>query len=381
MTAASPPDLAAPLAASGARDGGAGLEDGMAIALSGGGFRAMLFHVGVLWRLFDLDLLRGAERISSVSGGSITAGVLALAWPRLDWSNRATFDEHVVQPLRAFAGRTVDFPAVLAGLVIPGGVAARIEGAYRRHLFGDATLQDLPVTPRFVINATNLGNGRLWRFSRLYMGDWETGRILDPDLALARAVAASSGFPPFLSPVTVAVDPARLIDRDATRAAAAVVSLTDGGVYDNLGLETVWKRYRTLLVSDGGSAFGQQPRPSANWPLLTYRALQIIQDQVHALRVRQLVASFDSTSAADLHRTGAFIGIDATPAPGDPPDTPWLPPAMAARLAATATRLGRLAPATQTGLINLGYTICDARVRRFYRPGPPPAGLPYPTVP
>lgn len=251
-----PPDLAAPLAASNTRDGAARLEDGVAIALSAGGFRAMLLHVGVLWRLFDLDLLRAAERIWSVSGGSITVGVLALTWPRLDWSRRACFDEHVVQPLRAFASRTIAVPAEASGLVVPGGVASSMAGAYGRHLFGDATLQDLPVTPGFVINATNLGNGRLWRFSRSYLGDWETGRIVDPDLALERAVAASSGFPPFLSPVNLQVGPARLVDRNPADPSTGVVSLTDGGVYDNLGLETVWKRYRTLFVSNGGNAFG-----------------------------------------------------------------------------------------------------------------------------
>ncbi len=372
------PDLAAPVAAADPREGAARLDDGVAIALSGGGFRAMLFHVGVLWRLFDLGLLRTAARISSVSGGSITAGVLALAWPRLDWSRHDSFAELVVGPLRKFASRTTDCPAIVSGLVMPGGVAGRIEGAYRRHLFGDATLQDLPVEPRFVINATNLGNGKLWRFSRPYMGDWQTGRIFDPDVSLARAVAASSGFPPFLSPVTVAVDPARLVGGDADSRPPGVVSLTDGGVYDNLGLETVWKRYRTLVVSDGGSAFGRQSRPAANWPLLTYRALQVIQDQVHALRVRQLIASLDAGGPSELQRTGAYIGIDAQPAAGDPPDTPWLPRARAASLAATPTRLARLAPATQTGLINLGYAICDGRVRRYYRPLAPPAALPYP---
>lgn len=374
------PDLAAPVTAAGTPAAyGSRIEDGIAIALSGGGFRAMLFHTGTLWRLFELGILRDAARVSSVSGGSITAGVLALAWPRLDWSERASFVEHVVAPIRAFAGRTTDIPAVVVGLIAPGGAGGQVERAYRRHLFGDATLQDLPVTPRFVINATNLGNGRLWRFSRPYMGDWQTGRILDPVVPLARAVAASSGFPPFLSPLTLAIDPARLIDRAASGPAAGSVLLTDGGVYDNLGLEAVWKRYRTLIVSDGGAALGEQPRPSRTWPLLTYRALAIIQDQVHALRVRQLIAGFDPASPPDLHRTGVYIAIDAIIGTGDESDPPLLSRTMAAKLATTPTRLGSLDAAAQTGLINLGYAICDARIRRFYRPGlPAPATLPYP---
>ena len=53
-------------------------EPGIGLCLSGGGYRAMLFHLGALWRLYEAGLLRGVKRISSVSGGSITAGVLGL---------------------------------------------------------------------------------------------------------------------------------------------------------------------------------------------------------------------------------------------------------------------------------------------------------------
>jgi NTE family protein len=60
------------------------LEDKIALCLSGGGYRAMLFHVGVLWCLEHAGYLRKLARFSSVSGGSITAGVLALAWNGLE---------------------------------------------------------------------------------------------------------------------------------------------------------------------------------------------------------------------------------------------------------------------------------------------------------
>lgn len=33
------------------------------------------------------------------------------------------------------------------------------------------------------------------------------------------------------------------------------IGLTDGGVYDNLGLEPVWERAQTVLVSDGGAVW------------------------------------------------------------------------------------------------------------------------------
>src|SRR5260370_36738192 len=56
---------------------------GIALCLSGGGYRAMLFHLGALWRLNELGYLPKLERVSSVSGGSITAAVLGMNWTRL----------------------------------------------------------------------------------------------------------------------------------------------------------------------------------------------------------------------------------------------------------------------------------------------------------
>jgi NTE family protein len=60
------------------------VQPGIALCLSGGGYRAMLFHLGALWRLNELGFLPRLDRVSSVSGGSITAGALGHAWPRLD---------------------------------------------------------------------------------------------------------------------------------------------------------------------------------------------------------------------------------------------------------------------------------------------------------
>ncbi|NTW35692.1 MAG: patatin-like phospholipase family protein, partial [Syntrophobacteraceae bacterium] len=64
---------------------GAKPKPGMALCLSGGGYRAMLFHVGAIWRLYEANLLKDVRRISSVSGGSITAGVLGLKWSQLSF--------------------------------------------------------------------------------------------------------------------------------------------------------------------------------------------------------------------------------------------------------------------------------------------------------
>jgi NTE family protein len=77
----------------------------------------------------------------------------------------------------------------------------------------------------------------------------------------------------------------------------AGLQLTDGGVYDNMALEPVWKRHRTVLVSDGGAVFDYASSSSARRRLLRYPA--IVGKQATALRRRWLIAGF---------RTGAFEG-------------------------------------------------------------------------
>src|SRR5439155_22576029 len=130
--------------------------------------------------------------------------------------------------------------------LIPGQtVSDRIAAAYRRHLFSDATLQNLPDEPGFVINATSLQSAVLFRFSKPYLWDYRVGEVEHPRIPLATAVAASSAFPPFLSPARIrfpkeAFTPGTgdaLELPDYTRE----VILSDGVVYENIGLETAWK--------------------------------------------------------------------------------------------------------------------------------------------
>ena len=361
-----------------------GPEEGIGLCLSGGGYRAMLFHLGVLWRFYELGLLKGLKRISSVSGGSITAAALAVAWPRLHFGAAADdFVPRVVAPVRALAGRTLDRNAILGGLFLPGSIGEHIARAYDEHVFHGATLQDLPddsggAAPRFVINATSVQSGTLWRFSRPYMGDWRVGRVKAPTLSLAMAVAASSAFPPVLSPLEIALDPAAVkpdqgsdLNRDPFTARAV---LTDGGVYDNLGLETVWKRYRTVFVSDGGGQMAPEPEPHTDWARHAVRVLSLVDNQVRALRKRQVVGSF-----VDGRRKGAYWGIRSDAANFPAPQPLPCPVARTLPLAEVATRLERMDAALQERLINWGYAVSDLALRSHYDTTlPPPTGFPYP---
>lgn len=364
-TAASGPDDAEEPALDPATDGADAL-DGVGLCLSGGGYRAMLFHLGGLRRLNELGRLPRLTRVASVSGGSITAGVLALAWRDLDFDDDGVarrFAERVEGPLLDLAGRTIDIRAVLTGLW-PGRISRRVAAAYDHAVFHGATLQDLPDDgegPTFVVLATNLSTGTLWRFSRAQMGDWRTSPVRSPDLRLADAVAASSAFPPFLSPHLL-------------RVRGRTVHLTDGGVYDNLGLEPVVKTCATVLVSDGGGTFGEPKVPARDWVRATLRTLQTIDVQVRRLRRRQVVGLL-ATGA----RAGAFWAISSDRASYSAPGGPPAPFEATSVLARTPTRLARLPETTRHRLVNWGYVAADAAVRTWLdEDAPPPDALPYP---
>lgn len=362
------------------------LRDGIALCLSGGGYRAMLFHLGTLWRLNEAAYLPRLDRVSSVSGGSITAGVLGAGWGSLglDDDGRATrFDEVVVAPIRKMAGTTIDRGAVLRGVLLPGSVGTRIADAYDKVLFDGATLQALPDAgegPRFVINATNLQSGALWRFSRPYMADYRVGRIDMPQVRLAVAVAASSAFPPVLSPVLLELDPGAYTAESRSwelhRAPFTTrVHLTDGGVYDNLGLETT-KQFRTLLVSDGGGVLAPKAKPARTWGRHSVRVLSVIDSQVRSLRKRGLIDAFQRGE-----RRGTYWGIRTDVADYGLPDALPCPPTLTGALADTPTRLAALPDRRQEQLINWGYAACDAGLRRWVDTSlPAPGGFPYPAA-
>jgi len=336
-------------------------EEGVALALSGGGYRAMLFHTGAMWRLDELGVLRSLARISSVSGGSIAAGVLASRWDALQ---SGSFRDVIVEPIRALARTTIDLWAIALGLlpfVSAASVAAR---CYRKRLFGGVTLQDLPDTPRFVFNATNVESGKLVRISKAYLADYTIGVFPEPELPLAIAVAASAAFPPVLSPLRLAIDPAKVDPATVPPNAGTPPTrlfLTDGGVYDNLGVQTV-ERFSPLLVSDGGAPFKRLTRVARNWVQHGMRCAFIADSQVRALRNRMLL---------ERERVAVW-GIDGDITAYQQPDVLAAPADRVAELAHVETTLRPIPDAMQERLINWGYAICDAAYRRFIAPGPAP---------
>jgi NTE family protein len=358
------------------------LKAGFGLCLSGGGYRAMLFHAGGLLRLNEAGYLPKLKRISSVSGGSIISALLATRWRDLGLDTGPVgrnFEGLVIAPLRMLASRTLDVCSVLRGWMTPRStVNDRLAVGYRRALFSDRTLQDLPSEPDFVFNATNLQTGELWRFSKQLQGDWRVGTMRAPDTDLSRVVAASSAFPPVLSPAVFTLeagvlsgggDPDVACPPYTTRAV-----LADGGIYDNLGLETVWQDYSGVLISDGGGHMPDVPRPGRMWNTQAVRVLHAVDNQVRDLRKRQALSSF-----IEKTREGTYWGIRSHVRDYEL-DDPLLDPtdAQINALARLPTRLAKIAPASQDHLINWGYLICDTALRRWIDLAAGPGTLPYP---
>jgi NTE family protein len=356
--------------------------EGIALCLSGGGFRAMLFHVGSLWRLNECGYLPKLKRISSVSGGSITAAVMGMNWKSMDFDAQGragSFVDSVVKPICGLADRSLDVKAIFTGLLTPGSASEKLAAAYDKYLFAGKTLQDLPDDPpRFVINATNVQSGALLRFMKPYMRDWRVGEVRKPQIPLAVAVAASSAFPPVLSPTELILKPSRFTPNSGADLQKTPfnsdVLLSDGGVYDNLGLETAYKRYRTILVSDAGGQMQPEPDPKHDWVGHTLRVLDLIDNQVRSLRKRQLINAFVAGE-----REGAYWGIRTDISRFGLADAMDCPFPKTIRLANVKTRLKRLDKELQQRLINWGYAVCDAAMRKHVQPElPAPASFPYP---
>ncbi len=223
------------------------------LALSGGGFRATLFHLGLVRFLRDAHILPHVTHITSVSGGSIIGAHLVLNWDRYNGSSQE-FDEAAAQILdfvrldvrnRVVRRYPLAIPARWTLRRFRGGGRRRLtrtgllEVQYEKYLYGDISLFELPEKPELHTLATNVGEGCLCSFTRkgLIMQRRLPGRrfqfdhIHTPLATVAMAVTASSAFPGFFHPLELSSAEIGAQEGEFTRQA-----FTDGGVFDNLGV-------------------------------------------------------------------------------------------------------------------------------------------------
>lgn len=361
---------------------------GLALCLSGGGYRAALFHLGALIRLRELGLLHRAELISSVSGGSIVSAWLATRYLRSRigpdesfgrWCEDARrFREVVIEPFRRFVARDIRTTPVLRTLpynwLWPTRRVRLLQRAYAGQ-FGDATLADLPETPRFVFCASDLTFGVNWEFSRERVGDYMAGYLRAPmRITLAEAVAASSSFPPVFGPVRFRADAEDFVDGkhrgpDAEELRSRI-DLSDGGVYDNLAMEPSLRRYSTVLVSDAGAPFAFEARRGYVRRLMRYT--EVVGNQARALRKRLFYAS---------RHYGAFDGVLwGLEGPFVDGAAGYGQALVAATIGRVRTDLDRFLDDEFEILVNHGYFMCNNALlgrRRILPQTPPPARWPF----
>ena len=296
------------------------LEKGkVGLALSGGGFRASLFHIGTLLHLAELDILRHIQVISTVSGGSIIGMYYYLSLKfMLETKENGKLKKQdyidLVEDIRkefSIAIRDNNIRMLAFQKKPKENLTEKLGALYQEKLynpiFGDSTpitnMSELKIepkignenktdfipefhnfelenkVPRIIVNATLLNNGHNWQFTAEGMGEnkylvdksIEKNDIyefeyykkiegltkddyLDKDISIARAIASSSAVP-------VLFDPIELKEFDYEE--ENIVRLSDGGLYDNLGLSSLLADECThIIVSDGSKQLQTDNNPS-----------------------------------------------------------------------------------------------------------------------
>ena len=341
-----------------------GARHGLALCLSGGGYRAAIFHLGAMLRLHAAGTLAQVHTFSSVSGGSIASAWLAcrfLDGRRGDesfaaWCARVDFLAEVVEPFRAVAARDLRTVPVLLtwpwNWAWPSTRVKLLERSYDR-IYGGRELRDLPQAPRFVFCATDLTFGVNWEFSRRRCGDFQAGYLRrHGKIRLATAVAASACFPPLFGPLRLRLRAEDFL-RGRHRGEFADhlrdrIELSDGGVYDNLGTEPVIKSAATILVSDAGAPFAFVAGEHVLRRLLRYAG--VVSHQAVALRKRLFFRGL-----RDGEHAGAWWGLEERDA-GAPGYSLGLSRDVIARI---RTDLDRFSDAEFEVLVNHGYFSCQ----------------------
>ncbi|WP_284210427.1 patatin-like phospholipase family protein [Methylorubrum aminovorans] len=282
------------------------------LALSGGGSRAIAFHLGCLRALHQLGLLERVAVISTISGGSVIGAAY-----KAHQGSFEEFDATIQQLLRRGLSKamarqlfgllglriigawliTSTLALVLAAIrmvvtvvswLVPIEIkvlnrlreirspvlrfASRtslLEQALNTLIFRGVRLQELSAAgPDLVVNATELRTGSAFRFARRESGSWRLGRLVNNDVTLAHAVAASAAYPLFLP----AFDEVHTFEKQGATSSQRI-NLTDGGVYDNLGLSNFWPgrsadvslnvtKIDTIICCSAGYGLRQDPRPN-----------------------------------------------------------------------------------------------------------------------
>jgi NTE family protein len=281
------------------------------LALSGGGIRAMAFHVGVLRYLAERGMMEEVVHVSSVSGGTLLAG-LVFSLHEWKWPTSKVFLEQGHAKLRSLITERSLAAVALWRLLYPTSwpyllsraniLAKAIEKCWGVR----SPLSALPTTPMWSINGTTAETGRRFRFKGDRCGDYELGYARASGFSVAQAMAVSAALPGAIGPLVIPTGDLEWFKRPSWNAPESSetrvvppyerLHIYDGGVYDNLGLEPLVD-VGTLSMKGGidflvcADAGAPLPRVPLGFTLSPFRAMRILDlalDQSRALRVRML---------------------------------------------------------------------------------------------
>jgi len=303
------------------------------LALSGGGVRAAVFHFGVLRRLADDGLLEAVSGLSTVSGGSLAAA-LVMSRASFKWPSSTAFVSEIYPELRTLLTTTDLFSLGAVGWAglwqyktrLLNHRAAVLADLLSRRWGITGNLADLPDQPLWSINATCFETGKNWRFSKREMGDWQFGRHYAPPFAIAEAAASSAAVPYVIGALKLALptdgwyrtDPATRTPQQKVKPEWMKVRLWDGGAYENLGLEAMFKPGRPMrdcdfLICSDASGPLKPPGKASKFSLLkgqlvAPRLFDVSSDQIRALRSRMFIQAIEQgTVRGALLRMGNSV--------------------------------------------------------------------------
>lgn len=396
------------------------LRGQLGLALSGGGFRASFFHLGVLARLAEMDLLRHVGVLSCVSGGSIVGAHYYLALQKIledtpdDGIDRDTYIELVHSTIESFrkgASRNIRNRAFLdprnlfRKLRSPSGPefnrTTRVGELFDQYFYAGSgkkpsmeprPLRDLKVipageesfnpkrhnwrkaakVPMLVINATTLNNGNNWQFTATWVGE--------PDSEFYGVIDDLSHIDRMWLEDEVPTPHRNLALRSAVGASAAVpgvfppiafegivphsdevVCLVDGGVQDNQGVGALIDEDCThIFISDASGQLTQANDPPSNALSVILRSSSI---QARTIRTN----AFESID--DLQRTSRIkkawtvhLTKGLSQQAGRDPDEPTdygIPIRVQAKLARIRTDLDRFSETEALALMLSGYRMTE----------------------
>lgn len=346
----------------------------LAVVLSGGGIRAMVFHLGVLKLMAEQQLLEDVEKVSTVSGGSLLIG-LVLQESGMKWPTSNEFLTAVYPKLRTkLCERSLMWGAARQLLCIRNwryffSRSNLLALALQREWSVQSTLRELPVSPEWSINGTTAETGKRFRFKQQDFGDYLLGYASSGEFPLAAAMAVSAAFPGGFGPLTLKAGEFKWMKRNwgAPIGSETEVELPygrlhlyDGGVYDNLGLEPFFdagkleakKPAMPIIVSDAGAPLGDSFSGNPLSLLRLKRVADIMSDQSRTLRVRTFATYLQAAPAR-----GGYIQINATVDKATTPDGEYS--------ASFPTTLRRLNLTEFDRLAGHGYSVA-AEVHRRY---------------